>query len=60
MKKMKLRSRIRVLENKRIDIRNSVVLIEADDAEYLVLLSPSQPVVLSTKQILNKETIDET
>ncbi len=59
LKKIKPMTRIKIVENKRIDIRNSVVLIEADHAEYLVLLSPTNAVVLSQKQALNKDTLDE-
>ncbi len=57
IKKIKPKTRIKIVENKRIDIKNSVVLIEADEVEYLVLLSPANSVVLSQKKILSEDTL---
>ncbi|MDD4557208.1 MAG: hypothetical protein PHE89_07825 [Alphaproteobacteria bacterium] len=59
LKKIKPKQRIKVLENKRIDIKNSVVLLEVDEVEYAVLLSPTNALVLNKSSVLNKDIIDE-
>lgn len=51
--KIKSKSRVKIVENKKIDLKNSVVLIECDSQEYLVLLSQSQVVILNDDKTKN-------
>ena len=51
MKKMKVSPRLSIVESKRLDTRNTLVLATCDDKEYLILLGASQNIVLNMKEI---------
>lgn len=51
LRKVKLSSRLKVVESKRIDARNVLVLARCDDEEFLLLLGSSQSVVLQNKKV---------
>ena len=46
MRRLQNERRIDVVEVKRIDARNSLVLVRRDDSEYLLVLGSSQNLVL--------------
>lgn len=48
IKKLKKNSRIEISEMKRIDIKNSVVLIKRDNVEHLVLLSAGHNLIIES------------
>ena len=50
-KKLKDKQRISVEEMRRLDAKNSVVLIKKDEVEFLVLLGANQPLLLETSPI---------
>lgn len=41
---------IRIIEQRRIDTKNSIVLIEVDDIRYLLLIGGDSPLLLNQKQ----------
>lgn len=51
MRKLQNDKRLRIIENQRIDIRNSIVLVSKDDKEYLLLLGTSQNLILESTNI---------
>lgn len=51
MKKLAQNQRLGVVEFKRIDAKNSLVLVTKDDKEYLLLLGASQNLVLENSEI---------
>ncbi len=42
--------RIKVIEHHRIDMKNSVVLLECDNSEFLILLTPSGSNIINQPQ----------
>lgn len=50
-KKMRFSSRLTVVESKRLDVRNTLVLVRCDKEEYLLLLGNSQNLLLQTKKV---------
>lgn len=48
--KMNVSSRLVVIESKRIDAKNTLLLAGCDDEEYLILLGSTQNLILKTKK----------
>ncbi len=44
---LKKASRLRIIEQRRLDVRNQVVLIECDSEEYLLLLGAANNLILN-------------
>ena len=49
-KKMQMPSRLSVIESKRIDAKNSLVLAQCDGEEYLILLGATQNLFLQSRK----------
>ncbi len=47
--KMRSQRRLEIIENNRIDLRNSLVLIRCDNKEHLLLLSPGHNLLLESR-----------
>lgn len=56
--KLSYKTRIKIVETKRLDARNNLVIVECDDVEYLVVASQGQPLLLKEKKV-KKEKLDE-
>ena len=52
-KKMNISPRLSVVETKRIDARNTLVIARYENEEYLLLLSGTQSLLLNTKKVKN-------
>ena len=50
LKKMNVSSRLSVIESKRLDAKNTLILAQCDDEEYLILSGTTQNIVLQTKK----------
>lgn len=50
-KNTKLSSRLSVIESKRLDSKNVLVLARCDDEEYLLLLGSTQSTLLQNKKV---------
>ena len=60
MKKLKVSSRLDVVEVRRIDTKNSIVLFKCDDKEYLVLQGFNSNLLIDSKPcVLKSEEINE-
>ena len=51
LRKMHCNNRISIVESKRLDARNTLVLARCDKEEYLFLLGNSQNLLLNTKKV---------
>ncbi len=51
MRKLGENQRLQVLENRRLDARNSLVLFKKDDKEYLLLLGATQNLLIESEQV---------
>lgn len=49
-KSFNAKNRLRVIEQRRLDIKNSLVLLECDSQEYLILLGANSNLLLNTAQ----------
>lgn len=47
--KMRSQRRLEIIENNRIDLRNSLVLVRRDNKEHLLLLSPGHNLLLESR-----------
>lgn len=54
MKKLSSNQRINVVETKRLDAKNTLVLIQRDEVEHLVLLGSSQNLVVESAIAVKK------
>ena len=60
--KIRTHRRLDVIENNRIDLRNSLVLVRRDNTEHLLLLSPSGNMLIESRTVATikeKETTNE-
>ena len=60
--KIRTHRRLGVIENNRIDLRNSLVLVRRDNTEHLLLLSPSGNMLIESRTVATikeKETTNE-
>lgn len=53
-KKLQDQQRIEVLENKRIDAKNSIILIKKDNKEYMLWMGVSQNLVIEAGIVAKK------
>ena len=50
-------NRLEIIENKKVDSKNSLLLIRRDNVEHLILLNPVQSTVIETKiELISKNT----
>lgn len=60
--KIRNHRRLEVIENSRIDLRNSLVLVRRDNTEHLLLLSPAGNTLIESRTVIppkEKETTDD-
>lgn len=55
VKSFSSKNRIKVLESKKIDVKNTIVLLECDGEEYLLALSSGLATVIKQKKAANKK-----
>ncbi|MBQ8436198.1 MAG: hypothetical protein IJX20_00955 [Alphaproteobacteria bacterium] len=53
--KIRVKRRLEIIENSRIDLRNSLVLIRRDNTEHLLLLSPSGNTLIESRTVAIEE-----
>ena len=53
--KIRTQRRLEILENSRIDLRNSLVLVRRDNTEHLLLLSPAGNTLIESRTVVLKE-----
>ena len=58
--KIRTRRRLEIIENSRIDLRNSLVLIRRDNTEHLLLLSPAGNTLIESRTVIIKEEKETT
>ena len=51
LKKISVSAKLAVIETKRLDARNTLVVARYEDEEYLLLLGNTQNMLLSTKKV---------
>lgn len=54
-KKLNLSGRLSVIETKRLDAKNTLVIARCDDKEYVLLLGSSQNLLLQTGKVDNHD-----
>ncbi len=49
--KLQENKRIKIIENHKLDMKNSLLIFQKDDSEFLLLLGSTQNLLLETKKI---------
>lgn len=57
MKKLSQNQRVNIVETRRIDARNSLVLVQRDDVEHLVLLGATQNMLIETTHVNDNKKV---
>lgn len=57
--RLKTGSRINIIENRRLDAKSSLLLVECDDNEYLILNSVNSALLLRSKTISRESSANE-
>lgn len=55
LRKLQNNKRIHIIENHRIDLKNSLLLFSKDETEYLILLGATQNLLLEDKNIVPQD-----